>query len=247
MRHEPGLLADVGDRVSAVGGAPRSVEGGQLDAVDLDRACVGQVEPCEQVQQRGLPRSRWTGDRVQTPGTELGVEAFEHARVAVALREGARARDDRFFARRLRRLLRFACHHAEARRSRRRPDDDAAVLELCRRALADAGAQEQLLGQAQPAAAPDDDRVGCIVAAAPLFRDATVADADDPVGDLGRLRVMTHEHRRALVLAHELADEVVHLVGGLRVELTRWLVGEEDAGLVRERRAQGDALLLAAG
>ena len=72
-------------------------------------------------------------------------------------------------------------------------------------------------------------------------------EREAPAGDLGRLRVMTHEHRRALVLAHELADEVVHLVGALRVELTCRLVGEEDAGLVRERRAQRDALLLAAG
>jgi hypothetical protein len=54
------------------------------------------------------------------------------------------------------------------------------------------------------------------------------------------------EHRRAAVLAHELAEHRVHLVGRRSVELARRLVGEEDAGTVGECGAQRDALLLAA-
>ncbi len=42
-----------------------------------------------------------------------------------------------------------------------------------------------------------------------------------------RLGVVTHEHRRAPVLAHELAEDAVHLVGGRRVELACGLVREE--------------------
>ncbi len=81
----------------------------------------------------------------------------------------------------------------------------------------------------------------------PLLRHASVANADDAVGDARRLRVVADDHRRARVLAHELGERPVHLVGGCRVELAGRFVGEEDAGAVRERRAQRDALLLATG
>ena len=49
------------------------------------------------------------------------------------------------------------------------------------------------------------------------------------------------------MLADELAEHVVDLVGGGGVELAGRLVGEEDPRPVGERRAERDALLLAAG
>jgi hypothetical protein len=49
------------------------------------------------------------------------------------------------------------------------------------------------------------------------------------------------------MLAHELGEHVVDLVGGGGVELARRLVGEEHLRPVGERRAKCDALLLAAG
>ena len=57
---------------------------------------------------------------------------------------------------------------------------------------------------------------------------------------------MADDHRRAAVLAHELAEDVVDLVGRRSVELARRLVREEHARAMRERGAERDALLLAA-
>ena len=55
---ETRLLADVRDLLAAQPGARGAVERGQLGAVDLDSACVRQLEPCQQVEQRRLARSR---------------------------------------------------------------------------------------------------------------------------------------------------------------------------------------------
>ena len=125
-------------------------------------------------------------------------------------------------------------------------DDDRAVLEAGDGLRRDPRAQQELLGQPQPAAAADDDRVALVVVARPLLRDAPVSDAHDPVGDPRRLRVVADDHGRAAMLPHELREHVVHLVGGRAVELAGRLVGEEDLRPVSERGAERDALLLAA-
>ena len=110
---------------------------------------------------------------------------------------------------------------------------------------ADPGAQQQLLRQPQPAAAADDDRVALLAVARPFLRDAPVADPHDAVGDRvdsGSWLTITV----VSVLAHELGEHVVHLVGLLAVQLAGRLVGEEYARPVSERGAERDALLLAA-
>ena len=127
-----------------------------------------------------------------------------------------------------------------------RRDDDPPLLELRRCALGDPGSLEQLLGQAKPAAAPDHDRVRGRVVAGPLLGEPAVADPDDPVRDLRRFGVVAHDQRRAAVLPHELPDQAVDDVGGPGVELAGRLVGEEDAGRMRQCRAERDPLLLAA-
>src|SRR5947209_3860406 len=128
-----------------------------------------------------------------------------------------------------------------------RLDDHAAVLEARGCLRADPGAEQELFGEAEPAAAADDDRLARAVVARPFLRHAPVADADDAVRDARRLRVVAHDHSRATVLTHELVEHRVHLVGGRGVELARRLVREEDLRTVRERCAERNTLLLAAG
>src|SRR5581483_4130157 len=248
VRDEARLLPDVRDRAAPRRRATGAVERGQLDAVDLDRSGVRKLEAGEEVQQRRLPGAGRARDRAQAPAVERRVEPGEDARVAVALRQCPDTREH-VRGRGGSRHTRVCCRGRVDRRggrARRGADDDATRHELRGRTLGDPGAEEQVLGQPQPAAAPDDDRVRGGGAGPPLLGDAAVADADDPVGDPRRLRIVADEHRRALVLAHELADERVDLVGRLGVELPRRLVGEEDARLVRECRAERDPLLLTA-
>ena len=244
VRDELGLLADVGDLRAAKRRPAGTVELAQVDAVDHHGAGIREVEAGQEVQERRLPRPGRAGHDVQPSTLELGVEPGEDGSRPVAAREPASLRDDR-----------AALHHGV--RHRRglggRPrfadvrDDDTAVLEARRRLGADARAEQQLFGQAQPAAAAHDDRVARLVAAAPLLRDPPVADAHDAVGDARGLGVVADDHRRAAVLAHELGEHVVDLVGGRGVELAGGLVGEEEPRPVGERGAERDALLLAAG
>jgi hypothetical protein len=57
---------------------------------------------------------------------------------------------------------------------------------------------------------------------------------------------VAHDHRRRSHPARKLADQSVHDARVRTVELARRLVREEQPGAVRERRAEGDALLLPA-
>ncbi len=128
-----------------------------------------------------------------------------------------------------------------------RGHEHAARIEAGRRLRADPGAQEQLLGEAQPAASPHDDRVAVAGLPGPFLRDPAVADAHDPVGDPGGLRVVADDDGRAAVLAHQLGEHVVDLVCGRGVELAGRLVGEEHRRAVRQGGAQRNSLLLSAG
>ena len=110
-------------------------------------------------------------------------------------------------------------------------------------AVVDARRAQRLLGNPQPATDPDDCR---LVLARPLLADATVADVDDPVGDLGRRRVVADEKRRRSVLRDELGEEREHLARRLLVEVAGRLVRDEELRPVRERGAERDPLLLAA-
>ena len=246
VRHEAGLLADVGDLLAPQPRARARSSAVRSTPSTVDRAGVRQLEPGEQVEQRRLPGARRAGDRVQPARVELEADVLEDGGRAVAVRQacGRRAPGGPKWCQTPRGCLTPARRRALLAAAF---DDDDAVVEARRRLRADPGAKQQLLRQAQPAAAADDDRVRLAVGARPLLRDAAVADADDPVGDARRLGVVADDHRRAAVLAHELAENVVHLVGGRGVELAGRLVGEEDARSVGERGAERDALLLAAG
>ena len=116
------------------------------------------------------------------------------------------------------------------------------------RARADPGAQQQLLGQPQPAAAADDDRLLAPVLAAghALAAHAPVAHADDAVRDRGHGRVVRDDDGGAALLAHEVGEQVVGEHRVLAVELAGRLVGQQQLRPVGQRGAHGDALLLAA-
>jgi len=68
VRHETGLLANVGDLLAAKRGAPGAVERGQVDATHRHGAGVRQFEAGEQVQERRLPRPGRSGHRMQVAG-----------------------------------------------------------------------------------------------------------------------------------------------------------------------------------
>jgi hypothetical protein len=111
----------------------------------------------------------------------------------------------------------------------------------------DPGAEEELFRQAEPAAPPTTIVSALAVGARPLIGHAPVADSHDPVRDARRLGIVAYEHRRAPVLAHELAENVVHLVGSRRVESSPVrLVREKHTRPVCECGAECNALLLAA-
>src|SRR5215212_6872994 len=62
-------------------------------------------------------------------------------------------------------------------------------------------------------------------------------------GDVG----LVGDHDDGLALRRQLLEDAHDLLGGLRVEVARGLVGEEDRGAVDERPGDRDALPLAAG
>src|SRR3954470_20062237 len=74
-----------------------------------------------------------------------------------------------------------------------------------------------------------------------------VAQDDDAIGDRSRMRVVRdHDHGLPEVV-DRVAQQVEHLVGGLRVEVAGRLVGEHDGRPVDQRAGHRHALLLAAG
>src|SRR3954454_8553684 len=85
------------------------------------------------------------------------------------------------------------------------------------------------------------------VLAAAVVDHLAVAEHHDPVGHCGRRGIVgDHDHRLA-ELVHGLAQQPQDLLGGVRVEVARRLVGEQDGRPVHEGARDGDALLLAAG
>jgi hypothetical protein len=78
-------------------------------------------------------------------------------------------------------------------------------------------------------------------------RHATVAHVDDAIGQVDGLLVVAHDDERRSLRSGELGEQLVDGRRRRGIELTRRLVREENRGAVRQRRAHGDALLLAAG
>src|SRR6478609_1989936 len=77
--------------------------------------------------------------------------------------------------------------------------------------------------------------------------DATIAEAYLTRRIGGARRVMRHHQHRDAALLVELRDELHDLPSHLGVEVTGWLVGEDDARVVHDGARDRDALLLAAG
>ena len=111
------------------------------------------------------------------------------------------------------------------------------------RAVVDARRAKRLLGDPQPAAGADDRR---LQVARVLLADATVSNVDDPIRDLRRGGIVTDENRRRAVLRRERREKRQNLACRLLVEIAGRLVGDEEPGPMRDRRAQRDSLLLSA-
>jgi hypothetical protein len=129
-----------------------------------------------------------------------------------------------------------------------RREDDTAILEARSRAAVDAGARKVLLGQPEPAALAEHDRVlPAFAVTERLLRDAPVPDADDSVGDRRRRGIVADDDCGARLLPRELADHAEDELGVPLVQLAGRLVGEQQARPMGERGAHGHALLLAPG
>ena len=78
-----------------------------------------------------------------------------------------------------------------------------------------------------------------------IVDDHAVAHVDDAVRGAGEILVVRHDDDRRAVAIH-LREQLDHLGAGLRVELARGLVGEQELRRVGQRARDRDALLLAA-
>ena len=77
--------------------------------------------------------------------------------------------------------------------------------------------------------------------------DAAVAEGDDARAVLGDVGLVRHQHNRQPALVVEALEDAHHLDARARVEIARWLVGEEKLRVIHQRAGDGDALLLASG
>jgi hypothetical protein len=79
-----------------------------------------------------------------------------------------------------------------------------------------------------------------------VANNGAVAHVDHPPRRMRKILVVRDdENRRAIGV--EPLEEGDHLGAGSRVELTRWLVGEQELGRVRERSGNRNPLLLSTG
>src|ERR1035441_6012428 len=78
-------------------------------------------------------------------------------------------------------------------------------------------------------------------------QDEAVADGDDAVGNLSHRPFVGDENDRQAAFAIERPDRPQNLLGRLRVEVARRLVGEQDRRVVDQGAGHRHALLLAAG
>src|SRR3989442_14613447 len=75
-----------------------------------------------------------------------------------------------------------------------------------------------------------------------LAHDLAVLNLEDAMGDVGHAGVMRHDHDRLLEFLVESTEQVEDFLTGLRVELPRWLVRQEERRIVRERDPERDSL-----
>src|SRR2546430_613403 len=79
-----------------------------------------------------------------------------------------------------------------------------------------------------------------------LFGNLTVADFDPAGRHSGNFRIVRHERDGAALLA-ELAEQLKNHLAGVRIEVARGFVGEDDFRVVDQRAGDGGPLLLSAG
>jgi len=82
---------------------------------------------------------------------------------------------------------------------------------------------------------------------AALRSETAVADVDRAGARFGDCRVVRDDQRGGVDLGRELEHQLDDGRGRLGIELSRGLVGEQEPRPLRQCRADGDALLLAAG
>src|SRR6267142_5720038 len=74
----------------------------------------------------------------------------------------------------------------------------------------------------------------------------SVGDVQHPIADGAHPRVMGDDEQGAVLPASQPAEQLQHLAPDLRVEVGRWLIGQQHRGAVAKRPGDGDALLLPA-
>ena len=94
---------------------------------------------------------------------------------------------------------------------------------------------------------PSPRRSRAALAPAELPDDAAVGEVEDAVGDRRRARLVGDHHDRLPELLDRVPEQLEDLGAGLRVEVARRLVREDDVRPRDERPRDRDALLLAAG
>src|SRR4051812_33201072 len=77
--------------------------------------------------------------------------------------------------------------------------------------------------------------------------DTTVAQADHPLRSRSETAIVRHEHDRRARFAIDRLEQLDDASARVTIEITCWLVSEENAWCIDERAGDGDALLLAAG
>lgn len=111
---------------------------------------------------------------------------------------------------------------------------------------ADACAAQEILRQAQPPPAAHDDPAP-VARAVNLLGNPPVAYVDHAIDESRGAGIVRHDDGRGAVLERELANEREERVRVVAIELARRLVREQEPGTMRERCADGSALLLAPG
>ena len=208
---------------------------------DDDLSGVGYIETREEMKQRRLAGAGAAGHGGEASAAERRIDAVENPAPAVAPGDAEHLCHD--VAGSLR-----GTRHGRLRRGallRRGRDDDSAVFDVRFRAARNAAHAQQLLRQAQPAAAREDDLFRMSALRHGLGADASVADVQHAIRDRSRLRVVADDDRRQPLLAHDFADQPVGVASARGVEFTGRLVRHEQPRPVRDRSRERETLLLA--
>lgn len=76
--------------------------------------------------------------------------------------------------------------------------------------------------------------------------DLAVQDLNDLVGKFRHMRIVRDHDERFVPCAHDVTDGIHHVVGSVRVQISRGFVRKHDVRIRHERARDANALLLAA-